>query len=70
MTPGIASLNLGLMSEQPFGLLVCTPGVGESWRNARRRRARVRLKACQVREVKVLSRHTLSGLKRSITASV
>jgi hypothetical protein len=29
MTPGIASLNPGLMSVQPFGLLVCTP---EAWR--------------------------------------
>ena len=25
MTPGIASLNPGLMSSQPFGLPVCTP---------------------------------------------
>ena len=26
MTPGIASLNPGLMSVQPFGLLVCSAG--------------------------------------------
>ena len=25
VTPGIASLNPGLMFAQPFGLLVCTP---------------------------------------------
>ena len=25
VTPGIASLNPGLMSDSPFGLLVCTP---------------------------------------------